>query len=94
MHILKTNYLYFDRYFHVNFGFNSYFFDWFHDTLRKDDREYGEDIFDGKGKQPIETKKSSRYFVLSITPSIYWVISHCAELDICVFILIIFFSNN
>ena len=59
MHILNTNYLYFHRYFHVNFGFNSYFFDWFHDTLRKDDREYGEDIFGGKGKQPIETKKSS-----------------------------------
>ena len=37
------------RYFHVNFGFNTYFFDWLHGTLRKKDRIYGETIFGGKG---------------------------------------------
>lgn len=45
------------KYFHVNFGFNSFFFDWFHDTLRREDREYGEDIFGGKGKQMVISKK-------------------------------------
>ncbi|CAC5412608.1 SC5DL [Mytilus coruscus] len=47
------------KYFHVNFGFNSYLFDWLHDTLRKEDRVYGEDIFGGKGQQLLSTKKSS-----------------------------------
>ncbi|XP_071155020.1 uncharacterized protein [Mytilus edulis] len=47
------------KYFHVNFGFNSYMFDWLHDTLRTDDRVYGEDIFGGKGQQLLSTKKSS-----------------------------------
>ena len=44
------------RYFHVNFGFNSRLFDWLHDTLRQPDREYGEDIFGGKG----QTKKAKK----------------------------------
>lgn len=39
------------KYFHVNFGFNSKLWDWLHDTLRKDDRVYGENIFYGRGKQ-------------------------------------------
>lgn len=51
--------IYYLRYFHVNFGFNSYLFDWLHDTLRTDDRVYGEDIFGGKGQQLLSTKKSS-----------------------------------
>jgi hypothetical protein len=38
------------RYFHVNFGFNTYLFDWLHGTQRKKNRIYGEDIFGGKGK--------------------------------------------
>ena len=38
------------RYFHVNFGLNTYLFDWLHGTQRKKDRIYGEDIFGGKGK--------------------------------------------
>ena len=37
------------RYFHVNFGFNTYLFDWLHGTQRKKDRIYGENIFGGKG---------------------------------------------
>jgi len=40
-----------NRYFHVNFGFNTYLFDWLHGTLRRPDREYGEDIFGGKGRK-------------------------------------------
>lgn len=39
------------KHFHVNFGFNTYFFDWFHDTLRKESRVYGEEVFGGRGKQ-------------------------------------------
>lgn len=39
------------KYFHVNFGFNSYFFDWLHGTMRRKDRIYGEDIFGGRGKE-------------------------------------------
>ena len=39
------------RYFHVNFGFNTYLFDWLHGTLRRPDRQYGEDIFGGKGRK-------------------------------------------
>lgn len=46
-----SEFWFFFRYFHVNFGFNTYFFDWFHDTLRKENREYGEDVFGGRGKQ-------------------------------------------
>lgn len=38
------------KYFHVNFGFNSYLFDWLHDTLDRSDRMYAEDIFGGHGK--------------------------------------------
>ncbi|KAL5010567.1 hypothetical protein ScPMuIL_012872 [Solemya velum] len=39
------------RYFHCNFGFNSFLFDWLHGTLRRKDRVYGEDIFGGHGKE-------------------------------------------
>ena len=39
------------RCFHVNFGFNTYLFDWLHGTLKRNDRVYGEDIFGGKGKK-------------------------------------------
>ncbi|XP_064651072.1 lathosterol oxidase-like [Lineus longissimus] len=35
--------------FHVNFGFNTKIFDWYHGTLERSDRRYGEDIFGGKG---------------------------------------------
>lgn len=38
------------KYFHVNFGFNTTIFDQFHDTIRRKDREYGVDIFGGKGR--------------------------------------------
>jgi len=38
------------KYFHTNFGFNTKLWDWMHDTLRKDTRVYGEDVFYGKGK--------------------------------------------
>ncbi len=39
------------RYFHVNFGFNTSFFDRLHGTMRRPDRVYGEDIFGGKGRE-------------------------------------------
>lgn len=39
------------KYFHVNFGFNTMMFDRFHDTLRKTSRQYGEDIFYGRGAE-------------------------------------------
>ncbi|KAK3106001.1 hypothetical protein FSP39_010589 [Pinctada imbricata] len=42
------------RLFHVNFGFNSFLMDWLHDTLDKADREYGEDVFGGRGR-PVKT---------------------------------------
>ncbi|XP_060068058.1 uncharacterized protein LOC132548235 [Ylistrum balloti] len=45
------------KYFHVNFGFNSYLFDWLHDTLDRPDREYAEDIFGGFGR-PKATNKT------------------------------------
>lgn len=38
------------KYFHTNFGFNTKLWDWMHDTLRQDNRVYGEDVFYGKGK--------------------------------------------
>ncbi|XP_001636066.2 delta(7)-sterol 5(6)-desaturase erg32 [Nematostella vectensis] len=38
------------KYFHVNFGFNSLIFDKFHNTIRKTDRYYSEDVFGGKGR--------------------------------------------
>ena len=41
---------YMHRHFHVNFGFNTYLFDWLHGTQRRKDRLYGEDIFGGKGR--------------------------------------------
>ena len=53
----------FYRYFHVNFGFNSYFFDWLHGTLRREDREYNEEIFGGKGKK----KQKSVSFAEKVT---------------------------
>lgn len=39
------------RYFHCNFGFNTYLFDYLHGTLRKENRIYGEGVFGGKGKE-------------------------------------------
>ncbi|ELU10573.1 hypothetical protein CAPTEDRAFT_221649 [Capitella teleta] len=39
------------KYFHVNFGFNLRIWDWMHDTLRKEDRVYSEEIFGGRGLQ-------------------------------------------
>ena len=39
------------RYFHCNFGFNTKLYDWLHDTIRLDSRDYSEDIFGGKGKE-------------------------------------------
>ncbi|XP_064388205.1 methylsterol monooxygenase 1-like [Halichondria panicea] len=39
------------KYFHVNFGFNSTLFDRIHGTLRQSNREYGEDVFWGKGRE-------------------------------------------
>ncbi|KAJ8307455.1 hypothetical protein KUTeg_015539 [Tegillarca granosa] len=47
------------RYFHCNFGFNSYLFDWMHGTLRVKEREYGEDIFGGFGRETTEKIKKS-----------------------------------
>ncbi|XP_013397329.1 lathosterol oxidase-like [Lingula anatina] len=44
------------QYFHCNFGFNSLLFDWMFDTLRKEGRVYGEDIFGGRGRS-IENDK-------------------------------------
>ena len=44
------------RYFHCNFGFNTTLFDRLHDTLRRNDREYGEHIFYGKGKPKENTE--------------------------------------
>lgn len=38
------------RYFHCNFGFNAYIFDWLHGTMRQKGRLYGESVFGGKGK--------------------------------------------
>ncbi|XP_054268752.1 uncharacterized protein LOC128990419 isoform X2 [Macrosteles quadrilineatus] len=38
------------QYFHVNFGFNCYYWDILHDTYRRRDRIYKEDIFYGRGK--------------------------------------------
>ncbi|XP_076823472.1 uncharacterized protein LOC143469608 isoform X2 [Clavelina lepadiformis] len=37
------------KYFHCNFGLNSLLLDRFHGTLRQTDRQYGEDVFGGKG---------------------------------------------
>uniref|UniRef100_A0A1B6DA27 Fatty acid hydroxylase domain-containing protein n=1 Tax=Clastoptera arizonana TaxID=38151 RepID=A0A1B6DA27_9HEMI len=38
------------QYFHVNFAFNCYFWDIIHETYRKTDRIYNEDIYYGHGK--------------------------------------------
>ncbi|CAH1794301.1 unnamed protein product [Owenia fusiformis] len=45
------------RYFHCNFGFNTYFFDWLHGSLRRKDRYYTEDTFGGKGAALLQQKK-------------------------------------
>ncbi|KAK2719972.1 uncharacterized protein LOC136036473 [Artemia franciscana] len=42
------------QYFHVNFGFNIFFWDKLHGTYRQKDRIYREDIFYGKGKAVTE----------------------------------------
>lgn len=47
------------RYFHCNFGFNSYLFDWLHGTLRVKEREYGENIFGGFGRETTQKIKKS-----------------------------------
>lgn len=47
---------FFGRHFHVNFGFNTYFFDWFHDTLRKESRVYGEEVYGGRGKPTLKSE--------------------------------------
>ncbi|XP_054720239.1 putative methylsterol monooxygenase DDB_G0269788 [Uloborus diversus] len=39
------------EFFHVNFGLNTKLFDYLHDTLRKEDRIYSENIFYGRGKE-------------------------------------------
>ncbi|CAH0778205.1 unnamed protein product [Bemisia tabaci] len=46
------------QYFHVNFGFNCWFWDVLHGTFRKKDRIYTEDIYGGKGK-PLAAANSS-----------------------------------
>lgn len=38
------------QYFHVNFSFNCYFWDKLHNTYRRKERVYNEDIYFGKGK--------------------------------------------
>lgn len=39
------------QYFHVNFGFNIYYWDILHGTYRQKDRVYSENIFYGRGKK-------------------------------------------
>ncbi|KAJ8311339.1 hypothetical protein KUTeg_010694 [Tegillarca granosa] len=41
------------KYFHCNFGINMCLFDWLHDTIRHEDRIYGEDVFGGHGRPKI-----------------------------------------
>ena len=36
------------KYFHCNYGFTTYIWDWLHDTMHKHDHKYGEDIFHAK----------------------------------------------
>ncbi|XP_063227314.1 lathosterol oxidase-like [Bacillus rossius redtenbacheri] len=45
------------QYFHVNFGFNCYFWDMIHGTYRRKDRIYTEDTFYGQGKSLKEASK-------------------------------------
>ncbi|XP_037037566.1 lathosterol oxidase-like [Bradysia coprophila] len=46
------------QYTHVNFGFNIYLWDVLHDTYRRKDRVYNEDIFYGKGLALDEVPKN------------------------------------
>lgn len=45
------------QYVHVNFGFNCYYWDMIHDTYRKPDRVYNENIYYGRGKSITEISK-------------------------------------
>lgn len=45
------------QYFHVNFGFNFKMWDYMHDTYRRKDRVYNEDISGGKGKPLAEASE-------------------------------------
>ncbi|XP_062551040.1 lathosterol oxidase-like [Armigeres subalbatus] len=45
------------QYFHVNFGFNIYYWDILHGTYRQKDRVYSENIFYGRGKKLDEVSR-------------------------------------